>query len=73
MLAKKLVPFKFLAAILEIVIAGVLLSTAQVYPTLNGTTQTRYFRLTQFCNRLHANNCVHFLADIVYCDRGKYF
>ena len=41
MLVKKLVPFKFLTGVLEIVIAGVLLSTSQIYPTLNGTTQTR--------------------------------
>jgi len=72
MLAKKLVPFKFLAAILEIVIAGVLLSTAQVYPTLNGTTQTRYFSLTQFYNRLLANNCIQFPANIVYSNWGKH-
>jgi hypothetical protein len=42
MLVKKLVPFKFLAAALEIVMAGVLLSTGQAYPTLNGTSQSRY-------------------------------
>ncbi len=41
MLVKKLIPFKFLAAILEIVLAGVLLSTSQIYPTLNGTNKTR--------------------------------
>ena len=41
MLVKKLVPFKFLTAALEIAIAGVLLSTNQIYPTLNGTSQTR--------------------------------
>jgi hypothetical protein len=38
MLVKKLVPLKFLAAALEIVMAGVLLSTAKAYPTLNGTS-----------------------------------
>lgn len=42
MLVKRLVPFKFLTAILEIVIAGVLLSTSQVYPTLNNTSSARY-------------------------------
>jgi hypothetical protein len=38
MLVKKLVPFKFLSGVLEIAIAGVLLSTNKVYPTLNGTS-----------------------------------
>lgn len=42
MLVKRLVPFKFLTAILEIVIAGVLLSTSQAYPTLNNTSNARY-------------------------------
>jgi hypothetical protein len=42
MLVKKLVPFKFLASALEIAMAGVLLSTASAYPSLNGTTQSRY-------------------------------
>ena len=42
MLVKKLVPFKFLTAVLEIVVAGVLLSTSSIYPTVTGTSQTRY-------------------------------
>jgi hypothetical protein len=42
MLVKKIVPFKFLGAALEIVMAGVLLSTSSIYPTLNGTSQSRY-------------------------------
>ena len=42
MLVKKLVPFKFLTAILEIVVSGVLLSTNSIYPTITGTSQTRY-------------------------------
>lgn len=41
MIVKKLVPFKFLAAVLEVVVTGVLLSTSQIYPTLNGTSQGR--------------------------------
>lgn len=41
MLVKKLVPFKFLAGVLEIVLAGVLLSTSKIYPTLNNTTESR--------------------------------
>lgn len=42
MLVKKLVPFKFLTAMLEIVVAGVLLSTSQAYPTLSNTSSARY-------------------------------
>jgi len=41
MLVKKLIPFKFLAAMLEVVVVGVLLATAQVYPTSNGTSSSR--------------------------------
>jgi hypothetical protein len=41
MLVKKLLPFKFLTAVLETVMAGVLLATSQAYPTLNNTSQTR--------------------------------
>lgn len=41
MLVKKLVPLKFLAGALEIVMSGVLLSTSQVYPTINGTSTSR--------------------------------
>lgn len=41
MLVKRLVPFKFLTAILEIAVAGVLVSTKSIYPTINGTTEGR--------------------------------
>jgi hypothetical protein len=40
MLVKKLVPFKFLTAMLEIVVAGVLLSTRQIYSTISGISET---------------------------------
>ena len=42
MLVKKLIPFKFLTAMLEIVVVSVLLSTSEVYPTKNGTSSSRY-------------------------------
>lgn len=41
MLVKKLIPFKFLVGMLEIVVVGVLLATSQIYPTSNGTSSSR--------------------------------
>lgn len=47
MLVKKLIPAKFLAGTLEIVMAAVLLATASVYPTLNNTSVARYQSIQQ--------------------------
>jgi hypothetical protein len=42
MLVKRLIPFKFLTAVIGIAIAGVLASTKSIYPTLNNTSDGRY-------------------------------
>jgi len=43
MLAKKLVPSKFLSGIGEIVLAGILIATANVYPSAQSSSPAQYF------------------------------
>lgn len=38
MLVKKLIPMKFLALMIEIILAGLLLATKNVYPTMGSAT-----------------------------------
>lgn len=44
MLAKKIIPLKFLAALIEIVLAGLLMATRAVYPTQSTATEATYPR-----------------------------
>lgn len=40
MLAKKLIPGKFVLLMVEVVLASLLLTTSDAYPSLNGTSAT---------------------------------
>ena len=41
MLVKKLIPFKFIGLMIEIILAGLLLATKSAYTTANNTSESR--------------------------------
>lgn len=43
MLVRKLIPAKFLALMIEIIISGLLLATRTIYPIQSGATETTYY------------------------------